>query len=176
MQWIKVTIVVLGVALLGGCGSREATPNTAATAATVGEVEDAGPTQEQIEAARSELPPPPQRPLLVGLGAPPPERGVNEAASDALGRIGEAAIPALLEALRDPDPLVRAEAVRALARMGPEAEPALDALIAALQDGDKGVRRAAAGAIGQIGPAAKKAIPALVQALRDYEQDAGSTH
>lgn len=93
--------------------------------------------------------------------------GVRETAADALARIGDAAVPSLVETLQDPDREVRAQAARALARMGPRAEPAIPALIAALNDSDKEVRMGAARALGQIGPAAAEAVPDLIQALKD---------
>lgn len=93
--------------------------------------------------------------------------GVRETAADALARIGDAAVPSLVETLEDPDREVRAQAARALARMGPRAEPAIPALIAALNDSDKEVRMGAARALGQIGPAAAEAVPDLIQALKD---------
>lgn len=93
--------------------------------------------------------------------------GVRETAADSLGRIGDAAVPALIAALEDADRDVRAQATRALARMGPKAEDAIPALIDALDDDDKEVRRGAARALGQIGPLAEEAVPALVRALKD---------
>ena len=93
--------------------------------------------------------------------------GVRETAADSLGRIGDAAVPALITALDDPDRDVRAQAARALARMGPQAEAAIPALIDALDDDNKEVRQGAARALGQIGPSAEDAVPALMQALKD---------
>lgn len=52
-------------------------------------------------------------------------------AFEALGTMGPAnddAVPELAKALRDPNPLVRAGAARALGRIGPAARPALPAL------------------------------------------------
>ena len=63
---------------------------------------------------------------------------------------------------------VRLSAVKALARIGPEAKEAVPALIAALKDKDDGVRSFAAEALGRIG---KEAVPALIVALKD--QNAG---
>jgi HEAT repeat protein len=95
------------------------------------------------------------------------EWGVRETAADALARIGGPAVPALIETLHDPDNSIRAQAARALARMGPKAAPALQELIAALNDEDREVRQGAARALGQIGPDAEEAVPALIQALKD---------
>ncbi len=90
---------------------------------------------------------------------------VKATAADALARIGEGAVGPLVDALANRDEQVRAQAARALARMGPTAEPAVDELIIALRDSNEEVRRNAARALGQIGPAAKTAIPALIEAL-----------
>lgn len=95
------------------------------------------------------------------------EWGVRETAADALARIGDAAVPALIDTLHDPDQEVRAQAAQALARMGPKAGPAIDALVHALDDPNADVRRGAARALGQIGPEAEDAVPALIQAIRD---------
>ncbi len=88
--------------------------------------------------------------------------GIKETAVDALGRIGENAVPTLISTLNDPNPRVRAEAARALARIGPEAKEAVPALVARLDDPDDDVRQAAARALGQVGPAAASAVPALI--------------
>lgn len=95
------------------------------------------------------------------------EWGVRETAADALARIGDAAVPALIETLADPEDDVRAQAARALARMGAKAEPAVPALIAALNDANRDVRQGAARALGQIGSAAEEAVPALIEAIKD---------
>jgi HEAT repeat protein len=89
----------------------------------------------------------------------------------ALARIGEPAVPALIETLNDRDPKVRAAAAMALARIGSQAKAAVPALIKALKDKDPDVRREAARALGQMGPAAQEAVPALLEALRDSGDD-----
>jgi hypothetical protein len=89
----------------------------------------------------------------------------QDAAEDALGRIGAPAVPALLDALRSTNPGVRRKAVEVLGRMGEEAAPAVPALTALLDDSDMTVRKAAARTLGQIGPAAKDAVPALMRTL-----------
>ena len=94
---------------------------------------------------------------------------VKETASDALGRIGEAAVPALIDALAHPDPEVREQAARALALIGPKATAAVPELIKLLDDEAEPVRRQAARALGQVGPAAKIAIPALIKQLERRE-------
>ncbi len=89
----------------------------------------------------------------------------QEAAADALGRIGAAAVPALVKVLDDPDPAIREKAVGVLGRMGAEAAPAVPKLTLLLNDPHPAVRRATARTLGQIGPAAKEAVPELMRAL-----------
>jgi HEAT repeat protein len=87
------------------------------------------------------------------------------AAANALGQIGEPAVPALSESLSDADPIVRLQSCRALAYMGIQAKDAVPALIRALSDPEQGVREAAAAALGQVGTPAAPAVPALMQML-----------
>jgi HEAT repeat protein len=61
------------------------------------------------------------------------------------GPADAAVFPALVEALKDPDPQVRAEAIRALAKCGHQARKAIGELTELeRQDGDAAVRAAAA--------------------------------
>ena len=91
---------------------------------------------------------------------------VTETAIDSLGRLGEKAVPPLIESLDDPNPLVRYRAARVLSRIGPDAVEAVPALVRHLSDVDESVRREAARAIGQIGPEASEAVPHLINALK----------
>jgi hypothetical protein len=95
------------------------------------------------------------------------EWDMPETAAHALGRIGEAAVPQLTQALSDPNPLVRKRAADVLARIGPDAKDAVPALIRALGDRDEQVRKAATRALGEIGPGAAEAVPRLIEALRE---------
>jgi HEAT repeat protein len=65
-------------------------------------------------------------------------------------------------ALKDPDPRVRAEAARTLARLGPKARPALTALKEAFKDPDADVRAQAGYALAAMGP---ENLPLLLDAL-----------
>jgi HEAT repeat protein len=89
----------------------------------------------------------------------------QEAAADALGRIGQPAVPELVAALQNPNAAIRLKGVEVLGRMGPEAAPAVPELIKLLDDPDERIRKATARTLGQIGPAAKEAVPALVRTL-----------
>jgi HEAT repeat protein len=73
-------------------------------------------------------------------------------------------VPALAEALGDPDLDLRVAAAMALESIGPDAAPAIPALVKALKDKEGIVRQRAVIALGRIGPAADSAIPALVEA------------
>jgi HEAT repeat protein len=67
-----------------------------------------------------------------------------------LGRAGRPAVPALVKALTDKYPGIRACAATALGQIGPEAKAAFPALTAALKEKDEGVRKAAAEALKKI--------------------------
>ena len=87
----------------------------------------------------------------------------------ALRKIGEPAVPALVELLQDSNPEIRRRAAGALLGMGPKAKGAVPALVEALENSDSELRQKAALILGQIGPAAKEAVPDLTEALEDPE-------
>ena len=58
----------------------------------------------------------------------------------ALGRMGTDAVPALIQALQNPDPEVRLSTARVLGQIGEGAVDAVPALIQLLQDEDETVR------------------------------------
>ncbi|KST67229.1 HEAT repeat domain-containing protein [Mastigocoleus testarum] len=91
-------------------------------------------------------------------------------AADALVNIGEPAVGALIEALKNEDSNLRWRAASVLSDIGVEAAPAVEALTLALQDDDPQVRLYATIALGNIGEAAKPAVPSLIAALQDKEQ------
>ena len=91
--------------------------------------------------------------------------GTRYLAAKALGQIGdeaEAALPTLLNALRDHDMFLRAGITGALIKIGP---PAVPGLTNALFDPSSAVKRAACKALGKIG--SERAVPALKFSLRD---------
>jgi HEAT repeat protein len=93
----------------------------------------------------------------------------------ALGELGAAArdaVPALIEALEDPDAAVRWDAAKALGKLGPAAVRAVPALAAVVHEqSDAIVRNYAVAALGSIGPPAKAAVPALIVALKEQSSN-----
>ena len=91
--------------------------------------------------------------------------GTRYLAARALGQIGdeaEAAVPALLTALRDNDMFLRAGITGALISIG---YPSVPGLTRALFDHSSAVKRAACKALGKIGSA--RSVPALIHSLND---------
>lgn len=94
---------------------------------------------------------------------------VRRAAAEALGRISEAAepaVPAVIHQLGDEDPGCRTEAARTLGRIG---SPALEPLLEAVTDERPTVRQAAVEALGQIPQESPRVIPALIRQLTDED-------
>ena len=87
----------------------------------------------------------------------------------ALSRIGAAAIPPLIEALKSDDSGLRAGAAKALAGMRGEAAPAIPGLIANLK-GEGDVRSETAEALGAIGGAAVKPLMDSLRAREPRER------
>jgi HEAT repeat protein len=106
---------------------------------------------------------------LKDRGSDSVQIAVRREAAKALGRQGPAAkeaIPALVEsAKRDGDLHVRADAIRALGRIGRDAVPDLIKLLK--KDSDELTRADAATALGEIGKDAREGVPALVEALHE---------
>lgn len=84
----------------------------------------------------------------------------------AIGPDASAAVPALIEALSDPDPSLRRAAAQTLGSIGPAAQAAAPALVAQFADPYGVVGSIAAEALGSIGAAA---VPTLVEALLDRD-------
>lgn len=80
-------------------------------------------------------------------------------------------LTALIAALKDSDPIVRARAANAIGEIGIDAASAIPALLILLRNADEGSRIGACIALRGIGPAAEQATPALRQALDDPNKD-----
>jgi HEAT repeat protein len=93
------------------------------------------------------------------------EADVRMAAPTALGKIGHAALPSLIECLRHPASVVRIRALIAFKHMEDPPPPAsaIPALVERLGDEEKDVRDHAADVFRSVGP---KAVPALVHQLK----------
>jgi HEAT repeat protein len=102
-----------------------------------------------------------------------PDAQQRIAAAVAIGDLGpgaRAAVPALIEALRDQNPTVRFQAAISLGCIGPEAKAAVPALIGTLKDGVFFVRGWTAFALGEIGTEAEQAVPVLVEGLKNAHE------
>lgn len=77
-------------------------------------------------------------------------------------------VPALLDALADPDGGVRQLAAATLVKIGPDAMPPLTE---ALKAKDREKRANAAYVLGHLGDAAQEALPALAKALKDEDTE-----
>lgn len=84
-------------------------------------------------------------------------------AADALGAIGPDAVPALVECLRDEDPLTQRYACKAISLMGADGAEASTVLCERLSEPDEKLRNAAASALTHIG---SEAVPALVETMK----------
>lgn len=94
---------------------------------------------------------------------------VSGEANLALIRVGEPAVPGLVEMLRSSDPRLRKLAATTLWGLGAKGKDAVPALAELLADPDPELRLAAAMALDNMGPAAVDAVPALIKALKDPE-------
>ena len=99
-------------------------------------------------------------PLIARLSHGDDEQ--RDALTLALARLGEVAVPALVDALADPDADVRAHAADTLGHLGsPDADPAADALTRLASDADAHVALAAVSALGQLGEGADSGLQAV---------------
>ena len=86
-------------------------------------------------------------------------------------RLRPADVPALMGALRSPDPYVSSFAAWTLGAMGPAAAEAVPALVEALEREEGFGRGGVAAALARLGPVAEAAVPALVRALASPDGD-----
>ncbi|HMJ64813.1 MAG TPA: HEAT repeat domain-containing protein [Candidatus Binatia bacterium] len=87
----------------------------------------------------------------------------------ALGHIGGASVPALIDTLANAEPRVRTSAALALGFVGAKASSATKQLVALLSDRDGNVRRAATLSLGSIDPGRKELVPALLVMANDED-------
>ena len=108
------------------------------------------------------------RPLLRRFLTDPNE-DLHAATFEIIRRIGPAAIPTLVELLRDERAAIRGSAVDALIDLAPDTESVQPALRRALTDEESLVARDAARALGALGPKASPSVGALVNALSHWD-------
>jgi HEAT repeat protein len=97
------------------------------------------------------------------------DTNVSGQANLALIRVGEPAVPGLVDMLRSGDTRLRKTAATTLWGLGAKGKEAVPALAEMLADPEVELRLAAAMALDNMGPAAAQAVPDLVKALRDPE-------
>jgi HEAT repeat protein len=94
---------------------------------------------------------------------------LSDLAQQAQGIMQMARVALRQAALREQDEVIRTNAVRALANLGPQAASHVPALVDALRDEIPAVRMNAAYTLGEMGPDARQASTALFMALRDRD-------
>ena len=91
--------------------------------------------------------------------------------AEALGKLGNEAVPPLIEALKSDDYLLRTRAADSLGEIGPEAFEAVPELLQVLQSDNLMAGSAAAEALAKIG---SPSVPGLIKVLNEWTQDADS--
>src|SRR5258708_9437524 len=118
-------------------------------------------------ACRAQEKPPDVSGLITDLrGA---DSGKSGQANLALIRIGEPAVPELIEMLKGEDPRLRGLAASTLWGMGPKGKAAVPALADTLSDKDPALRTAAAMALESMRVEARDPVPALPRVLGDRD-------
>jgi len=120
-----------------------------------------------VAACRSKPPAPNIPGLIADLTNPDPE--VSGRANLTLIRLGEPAVPPLVELLQSDDVRLRTLAATTLFGLGEKGRAAVPALVATLGDAEASVRLTAAMALGNMGAEAKEAVPALIRSLKDRD-------
>lgn len=98
------------------------------------------------------------------------DRDAKMAAAAKLASLGEAAAPAkdaLLAALKDEDPIVRAHAVRAIGKLGQSGVDAALTIAELVQDDDPNVRRQAVEALSDLPLSGDDVVPMMMKALQN---------
>lgn len=93
----------------------------------------------------------------------------RERAAEALARLGDNAVPALLPVLTRGDEHAKRKTLSVLERIAPKTDRAIDALVAFVRtETNPYVRADAIDVLGAAGSAARKAVPVLEPLLADY--------
>lgn len=119
--------------------------------------------------------------LLIDWGLRDDRRRRIELVEREFRALGEAAVPPLIEALKDENLHVRWYAATRLGKIGPAAKEAVPALIAARRNTDEDFMPFRSDislileALANIGPASKEAVPVLIELLKDEAQPVRET-
>jgi RNA polymerase sigma factor (sigma-70 family) len=113
-------------------------------------------------------------PTLAGALKDDRDDVVREAAV-ALAGVGKAAVPYMIDALKESGPRGRVEVMNALRGMGGDAEAVVPALRGVLKGSNRDEHAAAALALSGIGPGARAAVPDLMELLKGRDGDGRRT-
>lgn len=97
------------------------------------------------------------------------EPSIRYACAQALPKLGQAAVPAVVAMLKIDNSEARKSAAQVLGSIGADAKDSTVHLIGAMSDSSEGVRQSAVEAIGKIGPGAAEVVPELAKRLKDDE-------
>jgi len=107
--------------------------------------------------------------LIRDVGGADPD--IRWRAEFAIGRIGVAAVPPLVEALKSPDAAIRESSAYVLGTIGPRARGAAPALLEAAKDPEPDVRLWSVKSLGEIDPEPLASVAAFAAALGDESAD-----
>jgi len=93
----------------------------------------------------------------------------------AYASLGAKILPLAIQALKDQLPTRREQAMRVLAKVGPEAAPAVPDLVGIIQGKDLKEKAEALYVVGAIGPGASAAVPAAVASLAEADAQVQQT-
>jgi HEAT repeat protein len=174
-RWKSVTLLFLALLFVPGATSpsRGAAPDAAlADLGRALAAKDFAALEKAIQAIRPEA----ERKAaarVIRTRLKDPDGRVRRLAAYALSQCNpeeaRKEIAALVEALRDDVPRVRARVALALAEIGPEARGAVPTLRKLLHDADPRVRAGAVRALGAIGGEVAPTLPRLLELLKDRE-------
>jgi HEAT repeat protein len=99
-----------------------------------------------------------------------PDDHVSWGAEQAITAIGTPAVPGLVAKLKSKNQQIRIRVLRCLFDLKERAKEAVPALIEAFQDKDEAISHRAASALGSIGPSADAAVPVLLEALTNKKK------
>jgi HEAT repeat protein len=109
------------------------------------------------------------RAFILALDDPEDKGAIK--AREVVRRLGLAALPALVEALKSDRTNIQIQSALLIGECGPRGQPAVEALRRLMKEGNMAVRGRATATLGAIGPGAEAAIPELIEALHDSDKE-----